>query len=304
MATVSPYGSWQSPFTSDLLVDRMVRLSDVKLVNEEVYWVEMRPAEAGRCVIMRRDPRGKNHNLLSRPFSARTLVHEMGGAPFGVVDRDVLFVNMVDQRLHLCTRGKISPWLPQNLCRYADFACRSGTRQVVAVREDHSVPNVEPTNCLVLLDLSWVGTEVVLASGHDFYSSPTLSPDGSQVAWLCWNHPHMPWEETELWVADLDAEGAPGDSHCLIAQSGVSLYQPQWSPEGVLHVISDESGWWNLYALSEEGPQALCTRTRSNLESLSGVLGQSSYAFVDAQRILCKVAGHEWPASGYPGSAG
>ena len=287
MATVSPYGSWQSPFTPDSLVDRMVRLSDVKLVNEEVYWVEMRPAEAGRCAIMRRDGRGKNQNLIPRPFSARTLVHEMGGAPFGVVDRDVLFVNMADQCLHLCARGKTSPWLPQNLCRYADFALRPETRQLVAVREDHSVPNAEPTNCLVLLDLSWVGTEVVLAAGHDFYSSPALSPDGSQVAWLCWNHPHMPWDETELWVAHLDDEGSPQDSRCLIAQPGVSLYQPQWSPDGVLHVISDETGWWNLYALSDEGPRALCPQ-ETEFGEPQWVLGQSSYAFVDAQRILCK----------------
>ncbi len=287
MATVSPYGSWQSPFTSDTLVDRMVRLSDVKLVNEEVYWVEQRPAEAGRCVLMRRNRRGKSQNLIPRPFSARTLVHEMGGAPFGVVDQDVLFVNMADQRLHLCARGKTSPWLPQNACRYADFAVRPQTRQLVAVREDHSVPNVEPTNCLVLLDLAWVGTEVVLASGHDFYSSPALSPDGSQVAWLCWNHPHMPWDETELWVAELDEDGSPRDSRRLIAQPGVSLYQPQWSPDGVLHVISDETGWWNLYALSDAGPRALCPQ-EAEFGDPQWVLGQSSYAFVDARRILCK----------------
>ncbi len=286
MATVAPYGSWHSPFTPDALVERMVRLSDVKLVNEEVYWVEMRPAEAGRCVVMRRNQRGKNQNLIPTPFSARTLVHEMGGAPFGVVDWDVLFVNMADQQLYLGARGKTAPWLPQNLCRYADFTVRPGTRQVVAVREDHSVPNTEPANCLVLLDLAWRGAEVVLASGHDFYSSPALSPDGTQVAWLCWNHPHMPWDETELWVAHLDEEGVPVDRRCLLAQPGVSLYQPQWSPDGVLHVVSDETGWWNLVALSDAGPRALCPR-EAEFGEPQWVLGQSSYAFVDAQRILC-----------------
>ena len=209
MATVSPYGSWRTPFTSQTLVERMVRISDVKLDNDEVFWVEMRPEEEGRCAIMRRDRRGKNHNLVPKPFSARTLVYEMGGAPYGIEGGDVLFVNMADQRLHVSSRGKTSPVLPPNKCRYADFAFRSESRQVVAVREDHSVPNSEAINCLVLLDLAWIGTEVVLASGYDFYSSPALSPDGSKVAWLCWNHPHMPWDETELWVPIWMMRGTP-----------------------------------------------------------------------------------------------
>ena len=286
MATVSPYGSWRTPFTSQTLVERMVRISDVKLDNDEVFWVEMRPEEEGRCAIMHRDRRGKNHNLISKPFSARTLVHEMGGAPYGIEDRDVLFVNMADQRLHVSSRGKTSPVLPPNKCRYADFTFRPESRQVVAVREDHSVPNSEAINCLVLLDLAWIGTEVVLASGYDFYSSPALSPDGSKVAWLCWNHPHMPWDETELWVADLDDEGSPENSRCLIFQTGVSLCQPRWSPTGVLHVISDETGWWNLYAVTEEGQSPLCPQSKEFGEP-QWVLGQSSYAFIDDARILC-----------------
>ena len=120
MATVSPYGSWRTPFTSQTLVERMVRISDVKLVNDEVFWVEMRPEEEGRCAIMRRDRRGKNHNLISKPFSARTLVHEMGGAPYGIEGQDVLFVNMADQRLHVSSREK----LPRS-CLQTDVAMQT-----------------------------------------------------------------------------------------------------------------------------------------------------------------------------------
>ena len=287
MVTISPYGSWKSPFSPDSMVDRMVRLSDVKLVDEQVFWIESRPAEGGRCVIMRRDRRGKTNNLIPKPYSARTLVHEMGGAPYGVAGKEVLFVNMSDQRLHINSHNKTSAFLPQNQCRYADFASRPNSSQLVAVREDHSVPNSEAVNSLVLLDLAWLGTEVVLASGYDFYSSPSLSPDGSKVAWLCWNHPHMPWDETELWVADLDEDGSPLESRCLFAESDISLIQPQWSPLGVLHVISDEAGWWNLYAVSDEGLQPLCPR-EAEFGDPQWVMGLSSYAFVGAQSILCK----------------
>lgn len=287
MVKVSPHGSWHSPFASDSLVNRKVRLSDIKIVDKEVFWVEMRPAEAGRCAIMRRDRRGKIQSLIPKPYSARTLVHEMGGAPYGVVGDEVLFVNMSDQRLHIYSHNKTSVFLPQNQCRYADFAYRPNSSQLVAVREDHSVPNSEAVNSLVLLDLAWLGTEIIVSSGYDFYSSPALSPDGSQVAWLCWNHPHMPWDETELWVADLDDEGLQTDAHCLVAQPGVSLVQPQWSPDGGLHVISDETGWWNIYSLSDGGLHPLCPQ-ETEFADPQWVMGLSSYAFVESRRILCK----------------
>lgn len=292
MAEVAPYGSWRSPYAASSLVSRMVRLYDVKMTGGDIYWVEMRPEEAGRCVIMKRDSGGKTHSLIPKPHSARTLVHEYGGGAYGVVERDLLFVDMADQRLHTCIRGKTAPYLLPNQCRYADFASRPNSGQLLAVREDHSVPNSEAINSLVLLDLDLPGTEVVLGSGHDFYSSPAVSSDGGQVAWLAWDHPNMPWDQTELWTAELDADGNPANIRRLLADQDVSLFQPQWAPNGALYVISDADGWWNIQVCEEEGTRPVCS-LEAEFGSPQWVMGLSNYAFVDAETAVCK-----WQSAG------
>ena len=287
MAQTAPYGAWPSAISADMLVEKSIRIFDVKRVGGQTYWVEMRPAEDGRYALMSSpDGRGKTRTLVPKPFNVRTRVHEYGGNAYGVTPDEILFANYADQRLHVVSNGTVTPFLPPNQCRYADFAVRPGTRQVYAVREDHSVPYREARNHLVMLDLARAGTEVVLAADHDFCSSPCVSPDGARLAWLAWNHPCMPWDETELWVAHLDADGEAAEARCLWRQRGVSLFQPAWSPDGVLHCIADATGWWNLYAFPEDQPTPLYPHA-AEWGAPQWVFGLSTYAFIDESRILC-----------------
>ena len=249
-AQTAPFGAWRSPVTSDLIVSKTVRLAEPWLAGDNVYWLEMRPEEQGRYVVVRCSADGRTKDLIPAPFNARTRVHEYGGASY-VLDKDrVLFSNFADQRIYAvpCT-GPAEP-LPitaEGPYRYADAVIDAGRGRLVCVREDHSDPDGEPVNTLVGVDLEGpAGHGQVLVSGADFYAAPRLSPDGRRLAWLCWNHPDMPWDGTELWVADLDPSGVPRAPQRIAGGREESVIQPVWGADG-LYFLSDRSGWWNLY---------------------------------------------------------
>ncbi len=287
MTSQAAYGSWPSVIQPEMLVSDSIRIFDVQLVDNQVCWIEMRPSEAGRYVIMRSAVQGgRAREMLRAPYSARTLVHEYGGMPYGVWSNETLFTNFADQGLYRLARGNVTRLFTPEDCRLADFAVNPNARRAYAVREDHSVPNQEPVNTLVMIDLAQKGTQVVVAAGHDFYSSPSLNQQGTRLAWLAWNHPAMPWDETELWVAELDDQGEVIESRCLWSEPGVSLFQPVWSPQGNLHCISDASGWWNLYRLDEDKPVPLYPH-EAEYGVPQWVFGLRTYAFVDDTRILC-----------------
>ncbi len=211
---VAPYGSWRSPITADLITRGSVGLGRTALDGDDVYWLEVRPSEAGRSVVVRRTPDGATHDITPPPFNARTRVHEYGGGDYAVFDRTIYFSNFADQRLY---RQRIDA-APESLTpdgvdlRYADMTLDTERARLICVREDHTAsPEHEATNTLVSVSLDGhEGGGRVLASGYDFYASPRLSPDGRRLAWLCWNHPNMPWDGCELWVAEVEADGALG----------------------------------------------------------------------------------------------
>ena len=187
MPKTAPCGSWQSPITAELLTSKSISIYDPKLVDDDVYWVEMRPGNEGRYALVRQTIGQKPRDLVSGQYSVRTKVHEYGGNPYGVLDGKVLFSNFADDCLYTWRasgRRRVEQFLPPNQCRYADFAVNRSTGRVYAVREDHSVPNLECANTLVMVDAEARGSEVVMAQGHDFYSSPVLSRDGTKLAWL------------------------------------------------------------------------------------------------------------------------
>ncbi len=207
---IAPYGSWKSPITSDLIVAGTVGLGQVRLDGEDVYWIEQRPTEGGRNVVVRRTPDGKITDRTPSPFNARTRVHEYGGGAYVIHDGAIYFSNFADQRLY-CQVGQVGQVEPQALTseealRYADALVDSSRNRLICVREDHRTEGQEALNTLVSIDLT-NGEETVLVSGNDFYSNPRLSPDGSQLAWLTWKHPNMPWDGTELWVGKIQADG-------------------------------------------------------------------------------------------------
>src|SRR4030095_9079866 len=206
---ISPYGSWKSPITADLIVRGSVGLSQPTIEGDNIYWIELRPTEGGRNVIVQRDKDGVCRDLNVEPFNARTRAHEYGGGDYTVVDSTIYFSNFVDQRLYRLTHdGAPTAVTPAGPMRYAEPSFDAKRSRLVCVREDHSDPGSEAKNAIVSISTENMTEEQkVLASGNDFYSSPKISPDGSQLAWLTWNHPNMPWDGCELWVSDLSETG-------------------------------------------------------------------------------------------------
>jgi dipeptidyl aminopeptidase/acylaminoacyl peptidase len=284
---VAPYGSWKSPITSDLVASGAVRLEQVVLDGENIYWVEMRPAEGGRCVVVRRSPQGQTTDITPSPFNARTRVHEYGGGAFTVHNGTVYFSNFTDQRLYCqAPGGKPRPITPEGKLRYTDAVVDSHRDKLICVCEDHSVAGHEPVNTLVSVDLHGSKRRHILVSGNDFYSSPRLSPDGTHLAWLTWNHPDMPWDGTELWVGELKADSSLREVKRVAGGPGESIFQPEWSPDGVLYFVSDRTDWWNLYR-RHKGHIEPITGMEAEFGAPQWFFGMSTYAFGSSDNIIC-----------------
>ena len=291
-STIAPYGSWKSPITSDSIVASAIGLSQPLIDGREIYWVEMRPTEGGRSVIVKREP-GILSDVTPPPFDARTRVHEYGGGDYTVRDGVVYFSNFSDQRLYV-SRGEAAPKAitPVADLRYADPVIDKTRGRLICVREDHTVAHREAVNTLVAINLEGKLEDgenpgEMLVSGNDFYSSPRVSPDGSRLAWLTWKHPNMPWDGSELWIGRFGADGLLAISELVAGGTDESIFQPEWSPDGTLYFVSDRSGWWNLHRLTANGNiEPLC-----ELEAEFGMpqwgFGMSTFAFESADRIVC-----------------
>ena len=286
-AQSSPFGSWKSPITSDLIISESIGLGQIALDGGDTYWVEMRPSEGGRHVICQRSPSGEVGDVIPPPFNARSRVHEYGGGAFTVSNGVVFFTNFVDQRLYRKDPGD-DPFAitPDREHRHADCIVDDSRARLVCVREDHSSGNDEPINSLVAIDASGRGEPQVLVSGNDFYSFPRLSPDGSTLAWLTWNHPNMPWDGTELWVAEVSAEGSLTAATKVCGGLEESIAQPEWSPQGVLHFVSDRSGWWNLYRWQHGRVEPLFP-AEAEFSRPQWVFGAATYGFQSENQIVC-----------------
>jgi dipeptidyl aminopeptidase/acylaminoacyl peptidase len=286
MTTTSPYGSWLSPITSELIVADSVALSGTQFDGTNIYWMEGRPHEQGRSVLVRHQPGEAPLDVVPAGYNVRSRVHEYGGGA-AVVHDGVTYVSlMADQRLYRHQPGGTPVPLTSADAghRYADGIIDERRRRWIGVRESHAGASVE--NSIVDVDLTTVGAGRVLAGGNDFYASPRISPDGSQLAWLTWNHPNMPWVETELWVASIAPDGTLDAPTMVAGGAGESVLQPEWSPDCVLYFISDRSGWWNLYRAEGDGLRALCPREADFAQAPWG-FGMSSYAFAGPDRIVC-----------------
>ncbi len=278
--TIAPYGAWRSPITADLIVAGTLRLGQIALDGDDVYWEEGRPAEGGRTVVVRRAPDGRTADATPAPFNVRTRVHEYGGGAFAVADRTLVFSHFADDRLYRIDPDAAPvPITPEGTgSRYADLQLDLGRGRVVCVREDHSAGNQEPVNTLVAVDLA--GDDAggaILAEGHDFFASPRLSRDRSRLAWLAWDHPNMPWDGCQLWVGNLNAAGSVARAVPVAGGAEESIFQPEWGPGGDLCFVSDRTGWWNLYRLRGDSAQPLWPLAAEFGEP-QWVFGQTTYA--------------------------
>ena len=282
----APYGSWKSPITSDLIVSAVVGLGQVVLDGDDIYWVEQRPTEGGRNVVVQRTPDGKTIDRTPAPFNARTRVHEYGGGAFVVYNGTLYFSNFADQRLYSQVGGAPpQPLTPEASWRYADSLVDPTRGRLICIREDHSQAGQEAVNTIVSVDLT-TGENHVLVSGNDFYSTPRLSPDGSQLAWLTWNHPNMPWDGTELWIGDVQTDGSLGNTQRIAGGKEESIFQPEWSPDGVLYFVSDRTDWWNVYRFFQGQIEPLCEKA-AEFGLPQWAFGMSTYGFASAERIIC-----------------
>jgi dipeptidyl aminopeptidase/acylaminoacyl peptidase len=292
---IAPYGSWKSPITANLIVSDSIRLGSIVLDGDDIYWSEGRPSEGGRNVIVRRSADGSVTDITPASFNVRTRVHEYGGGAFIVNQGTIYFTNFADQRLYRQAQSQEPEPITAALeRRYADMVIDRQRKRLICVCEDHTKTEREAVNTLVSIPLDSDGGNKLetLTSGNDFYSTPRLSPDGSHLAWLTWNHPNMPWDGSELWIGELDTDGSMKQSERIAGGPDESIFQPQWSPDGVLYFISDRSGWWNLCRWRNMKVESLYEKA-AEFGLPQWVFGQSTYAFASPQRLICWYADNE-----------
>jgi len=284
--SIAPYGCWKSPISAADIASASIGLGAPRLgADGSVYWLEVRPNEGGRYVVVRWEKDGGLQDLFPAPFSARTRVHEYGGGSFLVCGRSVIFTNFADQRLYRCSgESEPTPITPEGPLRYADFECDESRCRLVAVLEDHTEPG-KVANGIAAVYPREDGRVEVLVRGNDFYAAPRLSPDGSQLAWLTWNHPNMPWDAAELWVAPVNEDGSLGEATHVAGGPEEAICEPRWSPGGVLHFVSDRSNWWNIYRWTE-GKVRPVTEADAEFAGPAWAFGQSHYAFVSEERAV------------------
>ena len=286
--TTAPYGSWRSPITADAIVAESVGLGQVAIDGDTVLWTESRPSEGGRYVVVRMTPDGHVTEVNPPPFNARTRVHEYGGGAWCSRGGTLWFSNFDDQRIYRAQPGGApEPITPDAPLRYADAALDSNRNRLICVREDHTDPD-NIINAIATVPADGNGEQTVLASGWDFVASPRLSPDGDTLAWLSWDHPNMPWDGTHLWTAAVLADGSLGESTLVAGGDSISVFQPEWSPDGVLHYVSDQTGWWNLYRY-RDGEHETLYPDDAEYARPQWVFGARTYGFSDNGDIVCSV---------------
>lgn len=286
----APCGTWPSPLTAEIVAAGTVRLHGLWLDGSDTYWVESRPNEQGRLALLRKRPQGNIEEVVPAPFSVRTRVHEYGGGAFAVANGVVIFANDADQRLYRIDTNEPSPWQPAALTepgpiRYADLQFDRGRQRLICVVE-RALKGREPENFLASVALA-TGEMQPLARGADFYAFPRIDPAGRHLAFIAWNHPSMPWDESDLFEAEIRADGSLALPAKLAGGLGESIFQPAWSPAGVLHFVSDRNGFSNLHRVTADGGVECICLMKADFSSPLWVFGLSTYAWLDERTIAC-----------------
>jgi dipeptidyl aminopeptidase/acylaminoacyl peptidase len=268
----------------------LVGLGQLAVDGDDLYFTEMRPAEKGRSVLVLR-AKGANVNVDVTPgdFNVRTRVHEYGGGDYLVHRGAVFFSNFSDQRVYRQDRGRPPlPITPEDNFRFADYALDTRRGRLVAVREDKRVvESSEDVNTLVALDPNGDSSAGrVLVRGRDFYASPRFSPDGSKLAFLCWDHPNMPWDAAELWVAAVREDGTLEPAVKVAGGPSESIFQPEWANDTTLYFVSDRTDFWNLYRWNGSTVDAVAPRS-AEFGVPQWLFGMSTYAVLDEEHLLC-----------------
>jgi dipeptidyl aminopeptidase/acylaminoacyl peptidase len=297
----APYGSWQSPITGESVSTAKMNLDSVVLDGEDTYWLESRPQEQGRMVIMRCDRQGQIQQVTPDGYNVRNRVHEYGGGAYTVQDGTIYFCNDADQCIYRQVGDMLQLASPSiknpnkiKARRYADFLIDQKRQRLICVYEDHQAPGLEAVNAIVSISLDNPEDLKVIVAGADFYASPCISPDGKRLAWLSWNHPNMPWDGTVLVTAKFQRDGSLSAPEFVAGGIKESVFQPQWSPTGILHFVSDRTGWGNLYAWQEDGQVLPLCKANVEFGLPQWVFGQSTYGFAGEQIVCTYTQGGIW----------
>ncbi len=290
--TIAPYGSWKSPIDAATSIAGGVGLASPLIDGADIYWLESRPAEKGRITIMRLSPDGTETELTPGVWSARTRVHEYGGGAYAVSGGTVVFSNDADGRVYKLEAGAsepvpLTPDLPDRQLRYAAFAFDPARPRVLAVREDHRGAG-EAVNTLVAIALDGSNDEGThIAGGHDFIGPVAIAPSGGRIAWIAWDHPNMPWDDTWLYIADLDDAGVPITPRIVAGGPRESVVLPSWADDDTLIFVSDRTEFWNLYRfrVSEAATVRLAAED-AEYAYPQWRFGMTAYAIVDSRTIV------------------
>jgi dipeptidyl aminopeptidase/acylaminoacyl peptidase len=284
---VAPYGAWKSPITSEVIAAGALGLMETALAGEQVYWLERRSAEGGRQVLVQHRADDETVDITPPGFNARTRVHEYGGGTYVVAQDRVYYVNFVDQRVYTHVPGAPpQPLTTATDMLYADGVVDPYRQRLLCVREDQTAQQRDSINTIVAIDLRGSTAGQVVLAGNDFYASPRLSPDGTRLAWLTWDHPNMPWDSTELWVGEMRHDGTLGQTTRVAGGDGEAICQPEWSPDGELYFVSDRTDWWNVYRWQHGRIDAMCPMA-AEFGLPQWTFRMSTYAFATADRMVC-----------------
>jgi dipeptidyl aminopeptidase/acylaminoacyl peptidase len=294
--TVAPYGRWPSPISAKVVAGQAVSYDAVQVTSGAVYWLEGRPLEGGRTVLVRWTPQAGAVDAVPATFDVGSQVHEYGGGAYLAAEPILFVVRRDDQRVHRINLDRdqlpepiTPPTETPGRLRYGDLRVTADRRLLVCVREDHQA--TAGGSELVALVTDGSSVPWVLAAGHDFYAAPRPSPDGRQLAWLSWDRPQMPWDGSDLWVAEFTPGGRLGTAQHVAGGPEESIVQPEWGPSGELCFVSDRSGWWNLYRcgppIGRHQPEPLLPMA-AEFADPPWELDYSTYAVLADGRIACR----------------
>ncbi len=292
-----PFKYDSSPITAKTLTQDTVRLSEPSIDNDSIFWLESRPSEKGRNVLVRKQINADPEDVLKGDISIKTRAHEYGGASYITTDEYIFTVFNHDQRIYqtpLNNHENSQPIAitPEGNYRYADFFWDETNQHLIAVREDHSekdaTTNIQEKNEVISINIYNSNAITILLTGADFYSNPRISPDGKHLSWLSWNHPNMPWDSSQCYLAEIDNLGNTRNTQLVAGGNNESIFQPEWSPDGFLFFVSDRSNWWNLYRYNQTTKSSHCLhKMEAEFATPQWTFGMSTYSFLGDDKILC-----------------
>lgn len=282
---VAPYGSWQSPLSAAEVFEQADDIAELQSVGDAIYFAESSGSAQGKVGIKRLDGLGKVTEVVPPDFNVRSTVHEYGGAAFLGIGQSLFATKLQDQLFYRFAPNQPPLPLTPNGTRHADCVAYPKGSRIICVREDHRQGG-EPKASLVTINLNFAGEGDTFVTGHDFIASPTISPDNTQLAWITWEHPYMPWDNSVLWLGDLDRKGQLKNIRQVNTPKDSSVTQPLFGPDGNLYVVSDLSNWWNIYRVTPQ--QTLVSVLSKNAEFAvpDWRLGNHNYAFENASTLI------------------